>query len=126
MINLVAITYLHHTHPTVPHYDEANWTFVKGALGTVDRRFGFIGRHFFHEIIDYHVIHHLFPKIPFYHAEEATDAIVPYLGDQYRIEEGLFLKDLVNTFTTCKTKYDPDSKGELHWKFTKEKGKKLN
>ncbi|KAJ5918839.1 Oleate hydroxylase FAH12 [Penicillium verhagenii] len=123
---LVAITYLHHTHPTVPHYDENNWTFVKGALGTVDRRFGFIGRHFFHEIIDYHVIHHLFPKIPFYHAEEATDAIVPYLGDQYRLEEGLFLKDLVNTFTTCKTKYDPDTNGELHWKFAKDEGKKLN
>ncbi|KAJ5760696.1 Oleate hydroxylase FAH12 [Penicillium odoratum] len=123
---LVAITYLHHTHPTVPHYDENNWTFVKGALGTVDRRFGFIGRHFFHEIIDYHVIHHLFNKIPFYHAEEATNAIVPYLGDQYRIEEGSFLKDLVNTFTTCKTKYNPDSNGELHWKFAQDAEKKAN
>ncbi|KAJ5180975.1 Oleate hydroxylase FAH12 [Penicillium capsulatum] len=112
---LVAITYLHHTHPDVPHYNEHAWTFVKGALGTVDRRFGFIGRHFFHEIIDYHVIHHLFPKIPFYHAEEATNAIVPLLGEQYRIEEGSFLKSLADTFRTCKVVNDPDTEGVLHW-----------
>ncbi|KAJ5403803.1 Oleate hydroxylase FAH12 [Penicillium cosmopolitanum] len=123
---LVAITYLHHTHPDVPHYDENSWTFVKGALGTVDRRFGFIGRHFFHEIIDYHVVHHLFPKIPFYHAEEATNAIVPFLGDSYRIEEGSFLKDLATTFTTCKVVSDPDAEGALHWKVPASASKKQN
>ncbi|KAJ5092815.1 Oleate hydroxylase FAH12 [Penicillium angulare] len=123
---LVAITYLHHTHPDVPHYDDKSWTFVKGALGTVDRRFGFIGRHLFHEIIDYHVIHHLFPRIPFYHAEEATNAIVPYLGKQYHLEEGLFLKDLVDTFTTCKVVQNPDSEGALHWKSSEKAEKKLN
>ncbi|KAJ5736075.1 Oleate hydroxylase FAH12 [Penicillium malachiteum] len=123
---LVAITYLHHTHPTVPHYDDKAWTFVKGALCTVDRRFGFIGRHFFHEIIDYHVIHHLFPRIPFYHAEEATNAIVPYLGDQYRLEEEMFLKSLVDTFNTCKVVHDPDSEGALHWKLSQKAEKKSN
>ena len=60
---------------------------MKGVLGTVDRSIGFIGRHFFHEIIDYHVIHHLFPKIPFYKAEEATMAIKPLLGPSYREEK---------------------------------------
>jgi omega-6 fatty acid desaturase (delta-12 desaturase) len=123
---LVAITYLHHTHPSVPHYDADAWTFVKGALSTVDRRFGFIGRHFFHEIIDYHVVHHLFPKIPFYHAEEATNAIVPYLGDQYHLDEGLFLKSLVDTFTTCKVVSDVNSDGVLHWKFPEDGSKKQN
>ncbi|KAJ5095652.1 Oleate hydroxylase FAH12 [Penicillium alfredii] len=121
---LVAITYLHHTHPSVPHYNEKAWTFVKGALCTVDRRFGFIGRHFFHEIIDYHVVHHLFPRIPFYHAEEATAAIVPYLGDQYRLDEGMYLKSLVDTFTTCKVVSNADSEGALHWKFSQSAGKK--
>ncbi|KAI2790497.1 Oleate hydroxylase FAH12 [Penicillium oxalicum] len=123
---LVAITYLHHTHPTVPHYDADAWTFVKGALSTVDRRFGFIGRHFFHEIIDYHVVHHLFPKIPFYHAEEATNAIVPYLGDQYHLDEGMFLKSLVDTFNTCKVVSDVNSDGVLHWKIPENEAKKLN
>lgn len=59
----VAITYLHHTHPEVHHFDADSWTFVKGALATVDRDFGFVGRHLFHGIIDTHVVHHLFPSV---------------------------------------------------------------
>lgn len=59
----VAITYLHHTHLDVPHFDAESWTFVKGALATVDREFGFVGRHLFHGIIEYHVIHHLFAYV---------------------------------------------------------------
>ncbi|KAL2020819.1 hypothetical protein VTK56DRAFT_7912 [Thermocarpiscus australiensis] len=59
----VAITYLHHTHPDVHHFDADGWTFVKGALATVDRDFGFVGRHLFHGIIDTHVVHHLFPSV---------------------------------------------------------------
>ncbi|EXK24812.1 omega-6 fatty acid desaturase (delta-12 desaturase) [Fusarium oxysporum f. sp. melonis 26406] len=58
---LIAITYLHHTHEDVPHYTANGWTFTKGALATIDRDFGFIGRVFFHGIIDRHVVHHLFP-----------------------------------------------------------------
>lgn len=58
---LVAITYLHHTHPDVPHFGDAKWTYVDGALSTIDRPFGFVGRHVFHGIIDFHVVHHLFP-----------------------------------------------------------------
>ncbi|KAI9663057.1 MAG: hypothetical protein M1821_008105 [Bathelium mastoideum] len=57
---IVAITYLHHTHPDIPKFEETNWTFLKGATSTVDREFGFIGKHIFHNIIEFHVIHHLF------------------------------------------------------------------
>jgi len=60
-VRSVAITYLHHTHPDAAHYDEHNWTYQKGAMSTVDREFGFIGRHIFHGIIEYHVVHHIFP-----------------------------------------------------------------
>lgn len=63
MRDTVAITYLHHTHPEVHHFDADSWTFVKGALATVDRDFGFVGRHLFHGIIDTHVVHHLFPYV---------------------------------------------------------------
>ncbi|KAK4198061.1 fatty acid desaturase-domain-containing protein [Triangularia verruculosa] len=113
---LVAITYLHHTHPDVPHFDAENWTFVKGALATVDRDFGFVGRHLFHGIIDTHVVHHLFPRIPFYKAEEATEAIKPVVGDLYRQEKGSFLGSLWKTFTTCKyVEADPNEPGALKW-----------
>ena len=57
---IVAITYLHHTHPNLPKFEPEAWTFIKGATATVDREFGFIGKHMFHNIIEFHVIHHLF------------------------------------------------------------------
>ncbi|CAO2653054.1 Nn.00g024650.m01.CDS01 [Neocucurbitaria sp. VM-36] len=99
---IVAITYLHHTHPDAAHYEEGNWTYAKGALSTVDREFGFIGRHIFHGIIEYHVVHHIFPRIPFYHAEEATWAIEPLLGEKYIQQRSNFFVDLWTAFTTCK------------------------
>lgn len=58
---LIAITYLHHNHPEVHHYEPEAWTYVKGALATIDRDFGWVGRVLFHNIIDDHVVHHLFP-----------------------------------------------------------------
>ncbi|KAJ5474225.1 Oleate delta-12 desaturase [Penicillium sp. IBT 31633x] len=99
---LIAITYLQHTHPDVPHYTPEAWTYTKGALATIDRTTGFIGRHFFHEIIDYHVVHHLFSRIPFYKAEQATKAIQPLLGNNYheQKDEG-FLYSLMMTFRKC-------------------------
>ncbi|POR37713.1 Delta(12) fatty acid desaturase [Tolypocladium paradoxum] len=113
---LVAITYLHHTHMEVPHYDLQSWTFVKGALATVDREFGFVGRHLFHGIIEYHVVHHLFPRIPFYYAEEATEAIKPLLGDLYRRDERSFMGQLWSNFTKCKfVEADESSPGTLKW-----------
>ncbi|PYH82640.1 oleate delta-12 desaturase [Aspergillus uvarum CBS 121591] len=99
---LIAITYLQHTHPAVPHYSAETWTYTKGALATIDRSIGFIGRHFFHEIIDYHVVHHLFSRIPFYHAEKATKAIQPMLGANYHEEkQESFLYSLMTTFRKC-------------------------
>ncbi|CAG5156639.1 uncharacterized protein ALTATR162_LOCUS4436 [Alternaria atra] len=99
---IVAITYLHHTHEKAPHYEAENWTFIKGAASTVDRDFGFIGRHIFHGIIEYHVVHHMFPRIPFYHAEEATWAIAPLLGERYIQQKSNFFVDLWQSFTTCR------------------------
>ncbi|KAL5343565.1 fatty acid desaturase-domain-containing protein [Aspergillus crustosus] len=115
---LVAITYLHHTHRDVPHYTNDTWTFTKGALATVDRDFGFIGRHFFHHIIDHHVVHHLFSRIPFYHAEEATDAIIPVLGKNYHREEAGFMRSLVQTYAACQYVGEGErGSGVLHWVF---------
>lgn len=57
---IVAITYLHHTHPSLPKYQPEAWTYLKGATATIDRDLGWIGRFFFHNIIEFHVIHHLF------------------------------------------------------------------
>lgn len=113
---LVAITYLHHTNKEVHHYEADSWTFVKGAVATVDRDFGFIDRHLFHGIIGTHVAHHLFPRIPFYKAEEATEAIKPILGDLYHSDNRPFMQALWTNFTTCKyVEKDPKVPGAMRW-----------
>jgi omega-6 fatty acid desaturase (delta-12 desaturase) len=45
----------------VPHFEGSAWTFAKGALSTIDRQFGVIGEQLFFNIIETHVVHHLFP-----------------------------------------------------------------
>jgi omega-6 fatty acid desaturase / acyl-lipid omega-6 desaturase (Delta-12 desaturase) len=84
LTRLVAITYLQHTDPTLPHYTGASWNYVRGAAATIDREFGFIGRQLLHGIIETHVLHHYVSTIPFYHADEATEAIKPVMGRHYR------------------------------------------
>ncbi|KAF2243301.1 hypothetical protein BU26DRAFT_437085 [Trematosphaeria pertusa] len=81
---LVAITFLQHTDPTLPHYDAHTWTYTRGAAATIDREFGFIGRTLFHGIIETHVLHHYVSTIPFYNADEASEAIKPVMGKHYR------------------------------------------
>jgi hypothetical protein len=36
---LVTITFLQHTHPNLPHYEDEEWDWLRGALATVDRRY---------------------------------------------------------------------------------------
>ncbi|KAJ9133311.1 Oleate delta-12 desaturase [Pleurostoma richardsiae] len=102
---LVAITFLQHTDPTLPHYTADEWNFVRGAAATIDREFGFIGRHLFHGIIETHVLHHYVSTIPFYHADEASDAIKPVMGKHYRadVAEGPigFIKALYKSARMC-------------------------
>ena len=50
---IVAITYLHHTHPEVPKYEPEAWTFYKGATATIDRELGFGGKHLMHNIAEF-------------------------------------------------------------------------
>lgn len=83
---LVAITYLQHTDPSLPHYEPESWTFTRGAAATIDREFGFIGRSLFHGIIETHVLHHYISTIPFYNADEASEAIKPVMGKHYRAD----------------------------------------
>nr|WPH61288.1 fatty acid desaturase 2 [Bougainvillea sp.] len=82
---LVTITYLQHTHPSLPHYDSSEWDWLRGALATVDRDYGILNK-VFHNITDTHVTHHLFSTMPHYHAMEATKAIKPILGEYYQFD----------------------------------------
>jgi omega-6 fatty acid desaturase (delta-12 desaturase) len=86
LISTVAITFLQHTDPSLPHYTGDAWTFTRGAAATIDREFGFIGRHLMHGIVETHVLHHYISTIPFYHADEATEAIKKVMGRHYRAD----------------------------------------
>lgn len=79
---LVLITNLQHTDLKIPHFRDEDWNWLQGALSTVDRDYGILNI-FFHHIGDTHVAHHLFSRMPHYHAQEATKAIIPVLGKYY-------------------------------------------
>merc|ERR1712094_91638 len=68
--------------PEVPHFGDDEWTWVRGALCTIDRPyaelFGFFDWMHPH-IGSTHVRHHLFSNLPCYHAVEATKHLKAYL-----------------------------------------------
>jgi omega-6 fatty acid desaturase (delta-12 desaturase) len=97
---LVLYTWLQHSDPSVPHYGEGEWTWVKGALSTIDRPYG-IFDFFHHRIGSTHVAHHLFHEMPHYNAREATQAIKAFLEP----------KGLYN--------YDPTPWWKAMWKIAK-------
>lgn len=114
----VAITYLQHTDPTLPHYaDSSVWNFARGAAATIDRDLGFVGRHMLHGIIETHVLHHFVSTIPFYHADEASEAIKPVLGPHYRsdVAGGAvgFIQALWNNSRICQwLEAAPEARGD--------------
>jgi omega-6 fatty acid desaturase (delta-12 desaturase) len=82
---LVMITDLQHTDPRLPHYRASAYSWIKGAVCTMDRDYGVMNV-MHHHIADTHVCHHLFSHMPHYHAEEASAAIKPLLGDFYLVD----------------------------------------
>jgi omega-6 fatty acid desaturase (delta-12 desaturase) len=97
---LVLYTWLQHTDPSVPQYGADEWTWVKGALSTIDRPYG-IFDFFHHKIGSTHVAHHLFHEMPFYKADKATAAIKHFLGPLYNHDPTPFYKAAWRVAKTC-------------------------
>ena len=81
---LCAITFMQHTHPDVPHFDDDQWTWLRGALSTIDRTMGPFADMKTHYIVPSHVVHHIFSDMPFYGAMEATPYVKAHLGKYYK------------------------------------------
>ena len=81
---LCAITFMQHTHPDVPHFNEDHWTWLRGALSTIDRSMGPFADYKTHYIVSSHVAHHIFSDMPYYGAQEATPYIKAHLGKYYK------------------------------------------
>jgi omega-6 fatty acid desaturase (delta-12 desaturase) len=99
---LVLITFLQHTDTYIPHFREGEWTWLRGSLCTVDRTFGKWLDGALHHIVDTHVCHHIFSKMPHYHAQEATEALKPILGQYYLKDTTPVFTALWRSFTHCK------------------------
>jgi omega-6 fatty acid desaturase (delta-12 desaturase) len=73
----------------------------------------------FHHIQDTHVCHHLFPKLPHYHAEEATAHLIKKLGPYYlRIEDNV-IQQTYECFVDCAFVDDKEKPGVYWWDFKK-------
>ena len=107
---LVMITLLQHTHPSLPHYTDEEWDWLRGALATVDRNYGWLLNTLHHHIADTHVTHHLFSQLPHYHAQEATEALKPVLGKYYQRDERFIFKALWQDWNACRY-VAPDAAG---------------
>jgi omega-6 fatty acid desaturase (delta-12 desaturase) len=99
---LVLYTWLQHSDPSVPHYGEGEWTWVRGALSTIDRPYG-IFDFFHHKIGSTHVAHHLFHEMPHYNAKEATAALKAFLEPKglYNYDPTPWYKAMWKIARTC-------------------------
>ncbi|TFY75808.1 hypothetical protein EWM64_g8205 [Hericium alpestre] len=119
---IVMFTYLHHSDPTIPHYYGSEWTFLRGAVATVDRPLlGWMGRFFLHNISHDHIAHHFFVGVPFCaylasslyfrhvlrrhgwidNGPEITKHIRAVLGDDYNYDSTNTFYAFWRSFTQC-------------------------
>jgi omega-6 fatty acid desaturase / acyl-lipid omega-6 desaturase (Delta-12 desaturase) len=112
---LVTITLLQHTDVKVPHFRGDEFTFIRGALSTVDRSYGALLNNLHHNISDSHVAHHLFSTMPHYNAILATPYLQAKLGAYYRRDDSSVLRAAYNVFRDCLFIEDAPAK-VLVWK----------
>ncbi|SRR5260221_1539728 len=102
---IVMFTYLHHTDPTMPHFRNDTWTFLRGAATTIDRPLvGWQGRFFLHNISHDHVAHHFFSSIPFWNGPELTKHVRKALGEDYNSDSTNTWRALYRSFTNCEVR----------------------
>jgi omega-3 fatty acid desaturase (delta-15 desaturase) len=111
VIWLDLVTFLHHTEPDLPWYRDSHWYFLKGALSTIDRDYGFVN--WIHHDIGTHVAHHIFSNMPHYHLKTATAAIQPLLGKYYRKASEPIWKSFWRSYLSCH--FVPDQGAKVYY-----------
>jgi acyl-lipid omega-6 desaturase (Delta-12 desaturase) len=93
--------YVHHISPEIAWHGRREWTRFKGQMeGTTILHIP-VWLNFFYHNIFLHVPHHVDMRIPFYHLDEAADAIRERFGDVVR-ERGFGLADYLRATRACK------------------------
>ena len=98
---LVLYTWLHHTDSDVPHLSGSEFSYMRGAFLSIDRPYGKCLDFLHHSIGSTHVIHHIEPTIPHYHAKEATKAIKKSFPKVYLFNPTPIHKSLWHIATNC-------------------------
>ena len=98
---LVVYTWLHHTDTDVPHLSNIKFSFMKGAFLSIDRPYGKILDFLHHNIGSSHVVHHVCPTIPHYHAKKATFLIKKAFKKAYLYNPDPIPKALWNIACNC-------------------------
>ena len=122
---LVIYTWLHHTDSDVPHLSNSEFSFMRGAFLSIDRPYGKILNTLHHNIGSSHVVHHVCPTIPHYHAKEATRFIKKAFNKAYLYNPEPIHKALWNIACNC-IAVKPDIKaGRYIWQSSYRKKLKL-
>ena len=98
---LVIYTWLHHTDSDVPHLSNSEFSFMRGAFLSIDRPYGKILNFLHHNIGSSHVVHHVCPTIPHYHAKKATVLIQKAFAKAYLYNPDPIHKALWNVACNC-------------------------
>ncbi|KAF9066356.1 delta-12 fatty acid desaturase [Rhodocollybia butyracea] len=100
---IIMLTFLQHSDPTIPMYRNRQWSFLRGALSTVDRPLlGWAGRIFLHNAGHDHIAHHLFTNIPWYNQPHVTNILKELLGNDYNYDSTNVFYALYRTSTQCR------------------------
>ncbi len=112
---LVIYTWLHHTDTDVPHLSDTEFSFMRGAFLSIDRPYGKILNFLHHNIGSSHVVHHVCPTIPHYHAKKATTLIKKAFRKIYLYNPDPIHKALWNVACNCVAVKSEMNNGKYVW-----------
>ncbi len=112
---LVVYTWLHHTDSDVPHLSNTEFSFMRGAFLSIDRPYGRVLNFLHHNIGSSHVVHHVCPTIPHYHAKKATVLIKKAFKKAYLFNPDPIHKALWNIACNCIAVKSDIKRGRYIW-----------
>tara|TARA_Y100000813_G_scaffold196397_1_gene179793 strand:- start:134 stop:1297 length:1164 start_codon:yes stop_codon:yes gene_type:complete len=112
---LVVYTWLHHTDTDVPHLSNKYFSYMRGAFLSIDRPYGKILNFLHHHIGSSHVVHHVCPTMPHYHAKKATILIKKAFKKAYLYNPEPIHKALWNIACNCIAVKSEIYKGKYVW-----------
>jgi len=78
---LFTVTYLQHHSPTGKLYTDDTWSFTRGGFETCDRSYGEVVNTLSHDMMNGHVMHHLFfAQVPHYKLRQGTEELKVRIG----------------------------------------------